>query len=789
MNSQRLKLVVRGAVQGVGFRPFVYRLATELELKGWVLNSSQGVFIEVEGPPQQVAEFAGRLKSEKPPRAIIQSCEPTYLDGCGYSAFEIRESRDTGEKNALILPDIATCADCLRELLSPNDRRFRYPFTNCTNCGPRFSIIDALPYDRANTSMRKFAMCADCAREYHDPSNRRFHAEPIACARCGPQLELWDSVGRTIVHSDAALLQATAEVRAGKIVALKGLGGFQLLTDARNGEAIRRLRIRKHREEKPFAVMYPSLEAIAADCLLEERHPACFDGQASSLLGNGCDGLEARRPSQAGSLTSVAAQILLSSESPIVLLPRRTGTDSPLAANVAPNNPNLGVMLPYTPLHHLLLHALNFPVIATSGNLSDEPICINEREALERLRGLADFFLVHDRPIVRHVDDSIVRIVAGREMILRRARGYAPLPISLNRSLPSILAVGAHLKNTVALSVDRTVFISQHLGDLATKPAHDAFRRSLADLPRLYATEPRVIAHDLHPDYLSTKAALELPGDHLGVQHHWAHIAACMAENELEPPLLGIAWDGTGYGTDATIWGGEFFLVETDRSRRVAHFRHFRLPGGEAAVREPRRSALGLLHEIFGENRWPETDLRDQFDPIEWKTLRRLLVRQLHSPVTSSVGRLFDAIAALGGLRFRSTFEGQAAMELEFACESASAEGYPFFLRKTTPLQIDWEPTIRALLADRERNVPVGLIASRFHRMLVNAILEISRRFKQPKIVLSGGCFQNRYLSERTIEQLRVEGFQPYWHQRIPPNDGGIALGQVWAASALPKLQ
>ncbi|MEP7248687.1 MAG: carbamoyltransferase HypF [Spartobacteria bacterium] len=741
-------MVVRGAVQGVGFRPFVYRMAMELGLQGWVVNSAQGVFIEIEGAPESLSDFARRLKAEKPARAIIQSCESSHLDAVGYDNFEIRESTDGGGKTALILPDLATCADCLREILSPNDRRFRYPFTNCTNCGPRFSIIEALPYDRANTSMKKFAMCADCTREYRDPGDRRFHAEPTACPVCGPRLQLWNSLGESVAEVDDALRETAKQIRAGKIVALKGLGGFQLLVDARNHNAVLDLRARKQREEKPFAVMFPSLDQVRA----------------------------------CAQVTELEEQLLTSPEAPIVLSRRSAAGE--LSPAVAPANPNLGVMLPYTPLHHLLLRELGFPVVATSGNLSDEPICIEENEALGRLRGLADFFLVHDRPIVRHVDDSIVRLMAGREMVMRRARGYAPLPITLKCSQKTVLAVGAHLKNCVALSVERNVFVSQHIGDLATREAHDAFTRSVADLSRLYDAQPDLIAHDLHPEYLSTKHALQQPGRKVGVQHHWAHIASCMAENELEPPLLGVAWDGTGYGTDATIWGGEFFLIEENSYRRVAHLRTFRLPGGDAAVREPRRSALGLLHEILGEELWAEPEVLANFTSAELKTLRGMLRKNVNSPLTSSAGRLFDGVAALAGLRPGSTFEGQAAMELEFAVVGGSEESYPFTLRETKPLVIDWEPGLRALLEDRLQNIGAGVIATRFHNMLADAILAVARHFAQTKVALSGGCFQNRYLTERVINQLRAEGFQPYWPQRVPPNDGGIALGQVWAATS-----
>src|SRR6266567_5629229 len=561
---ERAKVILLGAVQGVGFRPFVYRLATELQLEGWVLNSAQGVFIEVEGPRDPLNRFLLRLEKEKPPLAVLQSFEASFLDPVNYRGFEIRKSDERGEKTALILPDIATCADCVREILEPNNRRFRYPFTNCTNCGPRFSIIEALPYDRVNTSMKKFVMCAECEHEYHDPLDRRFHAQPNACRRCGPQLQLWNDNGVVVSERDDALQQAADVVRSGKILALKGIGGFQLLVDARNEAAVSRLRTRKNREEKPLAVMYSSLDAVRMDCEVSD--------------------LEER--------------LLLSPESPIVLLCRlsaihnhcQSGSDqSAICSAVAPRNPNLGVMLPYTPLHHLFMRELNFPVVATSGNLSDEPICIDERDARQRLRGIAAVFLVHNRPIVRHMDDSITRMMAGWELVLRRARGYAPLPVHLKTTLPTVLAVGAHLKNTVALSVGADVFISQHIGDLETEQAYRAFQRAAADLPKLYDAKIDIVACDMHPDYLSTNFATHLPIPAHPVQHHWAHVAACMAENEIEPPALGLAWDGTGYGLDGTIWGGEFLLAKSNGAfERVTHFRQFRLLGGDRAIKEPR---------------------------------------------------------------------------------------------------------------------------------------------------------------------------------------------------------
>ncbi|HEX8927028.1 MAG TPA: carbamoyltransferase HypF, partial [Terriglobales bacterium] len=561
---QRLRMVVRGAVQGVGFRPFIYRLATELKLLGWVNNSTQGVFIEVEGPRAALDEFLLRVPREKPAIAFVQSMESSFADPVGYSSFDIREST-SGEKTALVMPDVATCPDCLNEIRDPKNRRFRYPFTNCTNCGPRFTIIEELPYDRPRTTMKGFKMCPECAQEYKDPADRRFHAQPNACPLCGPHLELLTTDGRVLAAYDDALNKAADAIECGQIVAVKGLGGFHLIVDARNNAALQLLRTRKHREEKPFALMMPSLDAVRAEC----------------------------------EVSALEEQILTSTESPIVLLRRLKRTS--LSGLVAPGNPYLGVMLPYTPLHHLLLAQLGFPVVATSGNASDEPICITNEEAYERLSSMADLLLVHDRPILRHADDSIVRVVAGRQLIMRRARGFAPLPVTLKDEMPSALGVGAHQKNTVALAVGKQVFVSQHIGDLETEQAFGAFRGVIGSLETLYECYPPTISCDLHPNYLSSEYAHARAEHPVEVQHHYAHALACMAENEIDAPALGVAWDGSGYGPDGTVWGGEFLKITADGYERIAHLRTFPLVGSEKAVREPRRCALGILHEMFGE--------------------------------------------------------------------------------------------------------------------------------------------------------------------------------------------
>jgi hydrogenase maturation protein HypF len=659
-----------------------------------------------------------------------------------------------------VLPDIATCPDCLAELFDPTNRRHLYPFTNCTRCGPRYSIIEALPYDRANTTMKKFAMCDACRGEYESPLDRRFHAQPNACPICGPHPELWDERAAPLSGNHEAVVGAAAAIRAGKIVAVKGLGGFHLFADARNEEAVGRLRGRKRRGEKPFALMFPFLEGIREECDVSDR--------------------EAVR--------------LRSPEAPIVLLRKRERSNlkSRIAPSVAPDCPDLGVMLPYTPLHHVLMRELGFPVVATSGNVSDEPICTEEREAVDRLGGIADRFLVHDRPILRPVDDSVVRILMDGDQVLRRSRGYAPLPVGLEAPGPSLLAVGGHRKNTVAVTAGTQIFISQHIGDLETPEAYEAFQKGIADLKGLYGVRPERIVCDLHPDYLSGQFARRQPEPVIAVQHHRAHVASCMAENGLEGPVLGVSWDGAGYGDDGTIWGGEFFAADALPYRRVASFRPFRLPGGPAAVREPRRAAAGLLFEMM------EEGLFDRNDPSffqswtlpERKLLRRMLSRGIHSPRTSSVGRLFDAVASILGLRQQVAYEGQAAMELEYAMGTLRTdEGYPFEIRDGAgavhepPLRIvDWEPMVRSILEDLQSTVPVPRISARFHNTLAEMIVDLAARFGEERVVLSGGCFQNKYLTERAVHRLQAAGFRPYWNRRVPPNDGGLALGQAFIA-------
>jgi hydrogenase maturation protein HypF len=761
----RYHIVIRGAVQGVGFRPFIYRLANSLRLAGWILNNGQGVIIEVEGEKPELDVFIVRIDDEKPRLAMIQSLEYTVLDCVGYIRFEIRTSEIKGETTALVLPDIATCPDCRNEIFDPSNRRYRYPFTNCTNCGPRYSIIEALPYDRTNTTMKGFIMCDRCAEEYHDPDDRRFHAQPIACPECGPQLELWNMDGMIVSTVHEALQQTAGVILAGGILALKGLGGFQLIVDATNQDAVESLRSRKRREDKPFALMYPSFDHARDVC----------------------------------EISSLEERLLKSSEAPIVLLKRledEKKSSWELASAVAPRNPSLGIMLPYTPLHHLLMHELKIPIVATSGNISDEPICIDKHEALLRLKGIADYFLVHNRPIKRHVDDSVVRLLAGREYILRRARGYAPLPVLLGGEERSgIFAVGAHLKNTVALTVGNNVIISQHIGDLDTKESFEAFKNVATDLRKIYHQRTDIIVCDEHPDYLSTRYA-EAEGSRLEkVQHHYAHIASCMAENRLEGSLLGVAWDGTGLGLDGTIWGGEFLVTNETSFDRVATFRNFMLPGNERAVREPKRTAIGVLYEIFGDAYRSHGTLApvNEFSVGELDVIGRMLQNKFNSPFTSSVGRLFDAVASITGIRQSSAFEGQAAMELEYAIGKVVTDdeydiSYRYDKTDDRLRLVDWESCIIGVINDLEAGIPIGIISAKFHNTLIRSIVDIAGMVGLERVVLSGGCFQNAYLLEKSVARLSDEGFRPYWHQRVPPNDGGIALGQIYAVTRARRI-
>jgi hydrogenase maturation protein HypF len=754
-------IAVEGTVQGVGFRPFVARLAARFAVRGWVRNDGRGVSMRIAGPAGSLDRFVAALNAEAPPAArIISLREVAGAETAGLPVgFAILASETAPtEPTAAVTPDLAICPDCRRELLTPTDRRHAYPFINCTNCGPRYSIVEALPFDRARTTMTRFAMCPGCAREYADPADRRHHAQANACPECGPQLHLQDRSGRTLATRGAAIAEAAEALRAGRIVAVKGVGGFHLMVDAANEAAVQELRHRKHREEKPLAVMFPSLDSL----------------RAMAELGG----------DEEAWLTSAAA--------PIVLVRRRPR--APLAESIAPGNPWVGAFLPSAPVQVLLLAALGRPFVATSGNLSEEPLCTDDEEARDRLGAIADLFLGHDRPIARPVDDSVVRMADGGPIVLRRARGFAPTPLPLPDPMNAregLLCVGGHMKNTIAVTVGGQVVLSPHLGDLGNPISVAAFRRAVELLGTLHGERFARVVCDAHPDYASTRFAESLGLPVVRVQHHLAHILACLLEHGGGPRrVLGVAWDGTGYGGDGTVWGGEFIVVDrVDRTaRRVAHLWPFRLPGGEAAIREPRRSALGLAHALFAGERARLEPLaallgfRDQ----ETATLLSMLERGVQAPVTTSAGRLFDGVAALLGLRQRASFEGQAAMDVESAASRAAAAVAEPPMPVVDAIGgscrvIDWRPLCAALWRERDGG-DVAVLAARFHGALAASIVEVARQVGVPSVVLTGGCFQNARLLETTASALRAADFAVLQHRQLPPNDGGLAAGQALAA-------
>ncbi len=757
----RKEIRVTGLVQGVGFRPYVYRLATDRNLEGNISNTVSGVTIEVQGPLELVEEFVSRLPQEAPALARITSVAVREIPCKPDGQFEILPSLVGARADTLISTDVAVCADCLRELFDPADRRYLYPFINCTNCGPRFSIVRGIPYDRALTSMAVFAMCEECRAEYEDPRNRRFHAQPNACWKCGPHMELWDALGRALGVHDP--IRAAAErLWSGQIVAIKGLGGFHLSVDATNAAAVERLRERKRRFEKPLAVMVPSLDAAGRFCHVDE--------QGRMALSNW--------------------------QRPIVLLPK-TG-DGTIADSVAPHQTDLGIFLPYTPMHHLLFAAGKFSaLVMTSGNLSEEPIAIENREAVERLGGIGDAFLVHNREILRRCDDSVVRSTARRLRQIRRSRGYVPAPVPLREKVPAILAVGGELKNTVCLMRGNEAFLSQHIGDLENAAAFDFFCEAVEHLSRILEVKPAIIAHDLHPEYLSTRWALAQEGVKLvGVQHHHAHIAACMAENHLDGRVIGLALDGTGYGTDGQIWGGEALLADYGEFGRAGQFAYLALPGGAAAIREPWRMAVSYLREAYGD------DCLDLNIPFTRKIARRkaefvcrMIAQRINSPLTSSCGRLFDAVAALIGIRHEVSYEGQAAIELEMVARNSNDTGaYPFELsRQDGPWQIGARPLIEAVVDDLKRGVSVETIGRRFHNGLEETLARLACRLGEEseltRVCLSGGTFQNALLLDGLTGNLQQGGFEVFTHSQVPANDGGLSLGQAAIAARFARAE
>lgn len=755
MSFKKHTIHITGAVQGVGFRPFIYNLANSFNLKGTVLNSINGVIIEAFGDKTVIENFIEKIKSDKPPVSFIKKITLSAEDTDNIPGkFEIIHSNSEGKPTAYILPDIAACKDCIDEIFNPEDRRYLYPFTNCTNCGPRYTIIEKLPYDRQNTTMKKFVMCGECRSEYENPRDRRFHAQPNACPVCGPRVFLWDKTGKEISNGNDAVIKTSEEILNGKIIAVKGLGGFHLFANALDNNTVKLLRKRKGREEKPFAMMFRDIEMADKYCDLNPR-----------IIK---------------SLTSVS--------SPIVLTGRKDKAGIPDFVNgINSENPYYGILLPYTPLHHILMNYLNIPVIATSGNISDEPICIDEFEALDRLKNIADLFLVHNRPVLRYVDDSILKFVMDDEMILRRSRGYAPIPeITEINSGEDIIATGAHLKNTIAVKKNEEIFISQHIGDLENLQSINAFTKTIDDFTRIYQVKPGKISCDMHPDYESTKYAVQCESADMKltkVQHHIAHIFSCKAENNIQFPFLGVAWDGTGYGEDGAVWGSEFFIADNDGVKRIAHLKYFKLPGGEEAIKKVYRISASLLYEM---NDYEKADLifnygKDMQISKEFRLINSMLNRGINAPVTSSMGRLFDAVAAFLKIKTVSAFEGQAAMELEFSIGNFKTDKfYKYGLaEENDKYVIDWIPLIKDILKDISEKTSTPEISAKFHNTLTEVILEIAKKINFERIALSGGCFQNTYLLEHTIVKLRNSGFQPYWQKKNPVNDGGISLGQI----------
>jgi len=745
-------LRVRGTVQGVGYRPFVQRTATELGLNGWVLNDALGVLIRATGKSDQVARLMESLVHAAPPAAEVTALDevPPGADHLpAGEGFVIVASTLGGALATAIPPDLALCTDCRRELLDPADRRHRYPFINCTQCGPRYSLIESLPYDRPRTTMRAFAMCPACQREYHDPANRRFHAQPNACPECGPHVTLSDASGNLIGEREAALRSACTLLREGLIIAVKGVGGYHLVCDATNERTVLTLRVRKHRDEKPLAVMFRDLAHLR---LFAEVSPA-------------------------------AAHRLTAPPAPIVLVPRKPG--AALAASIAPGNPWLGALLPYAPVHVLLLAGSVHPLVATSANLSDEPLCTDNTEARQRLAGIADLFLDHNRPIARPVDDSVVRLAANEETILlRRARGYAPAPLTLPGQVPGpLLCVGGQMKNTVAVASGDRVVLSPHIGDLDNVASHQVFERTITMLGELCGSDFTRVAHDQHPDYASTHYAERLGLRCIAVQHHLAHILACLLEHEHPADgVLGIAWDGTGYGADGTIWGGEFILLQQNKAERFARLRPFRLAGGEAAIKDARRIALGLAHEM-GVFRTIASRLN--YSDHDTALLGTILMRQVNSPLCSSAGRLFDAFAALLGLGRGNAFEGQLPLMVEAAASAAAADtrALPFPVIRPNKagahLEIDWQPAIECVLNSED---DAAADAAAFHRGLVQSMVEVARQAGAGTVALTGGCFQNALLHSLASDALTHAGFRVLVHRRLSPNDSSIAAGQALAA-------
>jgi hydrogenase maturation protein HypF len=756
---------VFGVVQGVGFRPFVYGLATTHNLKGWVCNTSEDVKIEIEGKAEAIEQFKLELQTKAPPLARIEGIAISYHSPIGYKSFEIRHSIAEEGKYQLISPDIATCQACLSELLEPNNRRYRYPFTNCTNCGPRFTIIEDMPYDRPKTTMHYFQMCPQCQEEYDNPLDRRFHAQPNACPKCGPKVELVDAQGKPVASPDP-IATASQLLRRGSIIAIKGLGGFQLACDATNKTVVKTLRGRKRRWFKPFAIMVTNMEEVKKHCYVSPEEE----------------------------------KLLTSPQSPIVLMKWKDG--SSVCREVAPNLAYLGVMLPYTPLHHILLRDTQLPLVMTSGNISEEPIAKDNDEALRRLKGIADYFLIHNRDIYSRYDDSVAIVERETNQLIRRARSYAPYPITLSFKAKQVLGCGAEMKNTFCLTRDNYAFLSQHIGDMENMETLEHFGNTISLYKRLFRIEPEIVAYDLHPDYLATKYAQELSKSDtklIPVQHHHAHIASCMADNGLQSPVIGVAFDGTGMGADGHIWGGEFLVADCKSFSRLGHLEYLPLPGGDAAIKRPYRTAIGYILSLLGENALKGLAFREQVSEVEAEIIKHQIERGLNSPLTSSMGRLFDAISALIGIRGKIDYEGQAAVELEMAAYKACPEhsegtndneSYPYSITKDRGMRIiKLGELFQAIVEDLKQGSSKARISVKFHNTVAQMTNEMCQLIASEtginQVALSGGVFQNRLLLNKTVNLLEESGFQVFTHKQVPCNDGGISLGQAVIANFL----
>lgn len=744
MKIARKKINIQGIVQGVGFRPFIFNLADSHQLSGFVSNNPQGVIIEIEGDSYKINQFVNDIKLKAPPIAVITDINSQQIAPTGVTGFSITKSTHNEKISTLISPDVAVCDDCLHELFDPNDRRYHYPFINCTNCGPRYTIINNIPYDRPYTSMKNFKMCSDCQAEYDDPTNRRFHAQPNACPKCGPQVKLFDSKQK-LQNVDDVITTTREKLKDGKITAIKGLGGFHLAVDATNNDMVQRLRKLKGRDEKPFAIMVRNLAIARQLCQISKDEEK--------------------------SLKSIVAPILLLKKMP----------DCQIAEFVAPGNEYLGMMLPYTPLHHVLFEKLDIPLVMTSANYSEEPICIDNDEAFERLKSIVDYFLIHNRDIYLRSDDSVAIHLANKLRYLRRSRGIVPQPIFVKSAGSPVLAVGGELKNTICLLKDDKAIVSQHIGDLENIEAYNFFKMTIEHLQRIFDVKPELIIHDMHPQYFSTQWAKERPDiQTIAVQHHHAHLAACMAENQLTEPVIGIIMDGTGYGTDGTIWGGEILIGDYTNFDRFAHFEPMPLPGGDAAIKSPWRTAVSYLHKTF-DSSMPNLPFIDNHD-IE--PIIEMVDKNINSPLTSSCGRLFDAVAAMSGGRQTIRYEAQAAIELMQAFETTNVRPFSFEIeQKENHREILLQPIVRSLVRSIQNNESFSKISSRFHTTLIQIYLEVAKDARAEtgidQIVLSGGVFQNMILFEHTILALKKEIFKVYTHSQVPTNDGGISLGQA----------